>query len=122
MISSGMRSIIVWFAVVMVDHLCFDPRRRASPGSEPPDGRPPGVVIDRGVSSKVGAQTRPLCPSPQASVGVLGAHRHVWGLRQHVPAARRSDRNPPPATWRCGRQLKSTRNLAELMRQESATD
>jgi hypothetical protein len=31
MTSSGMRSIIVWVAVVIVDHLCFDPRRRASP-------------------------------------------------------------------------------------------
>jgi hypothetical protein len=43
MISSGMRSIIVWFAVVMVDHLCFDPRRRASPDQSPLEGCPPGV-------------------------------------------------------------------------------
>jgi hypothetical protein len=38
-----MRSIIVWVAVVMMDHLCFDPRRRASPDQSPFDGRPPGV-------------------------------------------------------------------------------
>ena len=31
MTSSGMRSIIFWVSVVMVDHLCFDPRRRAGP-------------------------------------------------------------------------------------------
>jgi hypothetical protein len=29
---------MVWVAVVMVDHLCFDPRRRASPGQSPSTG------------------------------------------------------------------------------------
>src|SRR4026207_333550 len=53
MTSSGIRSIIFWVAVVMVDHLCFDPRRRASPGSEHPDGRPPDVNFP--ASGRLGA-------------------------------------------------------------------
>jgi hypothetical protein len=38
MTSSGMRSIIFWVAVVMVNHLCFDPLRRASPDQSPSTG------------------------------------------------------------------------------------